>query len=256
MAISRSCQPARARAVLHAADGAARGSRGRPPATRSASAGRRRTRPAPAPAPSGLKRADPGRRKIPRHAADGETVAAIGRDRDLDHRIIQPGPGGIGRAHRRVVRQLDDAGMVVAEPHLARRQQHARAGHAADLAGLERDAGAGDEAARGREHGLHAGARVGRAAHHGHDAHRPSSTLQARSRSAFGCCTASTTWAMRNGASAAPRSLDAFQLQADPGQGLGDHRHRGVGVEMRAQPGQGEFHRLRPPRAASPAPAG
>ncbi len=35
----------------------------------------------------------------------------------------------------------------------------------------------------------------------------PVSTRQARSRSAFGCGTASSTWAMRNGASAAPRSL-------------------------------------------------
>ena len=34
----------------------------------------------------------------------------------------------------------------------------------------------------------------------------PASTRQTRSRSAFGCGTASTTWAMRNGARAAPRS--------------------------------------------------
>ena len=34
----------------------------------------------------------------------------------------------------------------------------------------------------------------------------PTSTLQARSRSAFGCCTASTTWAMRKDASVAERS--------------------------------------------------
>ena len=33
----------------------------------------------------------------------------------------------------------------------------------------------------------------------------PASTLQARRRSALGCCTASITWAMRNDASAAPR---------------------------------------------------
>ena len=34
----------------------------------------------------------------------------------------------------------------------------------------------------------------------------PVSTLHARSRSAFGCCTASTTWAITNGANLAARS--------------------------------------------------
>ncbi len=46
----------------------------------------------------GRQRAQPGGRQVPRHAAHGERVAAVGRDRDLDHRVVQPGERGIGHA--------------------------------------------------------------------------------------------------------------------------------------------------------------
>ncbi len=164
-------EPARARPVAQAADGAAQhpGASFRPidPPARAGVEHRRNRRRRP-----GLQRADPSGGEVAGDAAHREAVAAIGGDGDLDHRVIEPGPGGVGGAHRRVLRQFDDAGMIVAEAHLARRQQHPRTGHAADLADLERDAGAGDEAAGRGEHRLHAGVRVRRAAYHGHDRRR------------------------------------------------------------------------------------
>ena len=50
-----------------------------------------------------------------------------------------------------------------------------------------------------REHALHAGARVGRAADDLHDSPLPVSTMQTRSLSALGCCSAVSTWATREG---------------------------------------------------------
>ena len=55
--------------------------------------------------------------------------------------------------------------MVVTQLQLARRAEHAVAFLAADLARLERDGCAGNEAAGRREDALHAGARSGGAAH-------------------------------------------------------------------------------------------
>ena len=153
-----------------------------------------------------LQRADAGGGQVARDAADREAVAAVRRDADIDHRIVEPGPLRVGHADRRILGQIDDAGVVVAEAHLACGQQHAGTAHAADFADLQRDAGARDEAAGRR--------RTRPSCRCAHSARRrrrttvpsPVSTVQTRSRSAFGCCTASTTWAMRNGASAAPRS--------------------------------------------------
>ena len=118
----------------------------------------------------GFKRPEPRRRQVARHAAHGQRVAPVRRDADLDHRIVEPRPGGVGRPERRILRQVHDARVVVAEPHLARGKQHPLARHAAYLALLERDPGARDEGARQGEHALHARPRIGRAADHGQHA--------------------------------------------------------------------------------------
>ena len=83
-------------------------------------------------------------RATPRTA---EAIAAVRRDADVDDRIVEPGPLRVGHADRRILGQIDDAGVILAETHLALGQQHAGAVHAADFADLQRDAGAGDERA-------------------------------------------------------------------------------------------------------------
>ena len=236
-------QPLRARPVAQLADGAAEdpGAGLGPvdlPARAAAERGRRPARgchgfsvPMPAAARS---------RAMPRTA---EAVAAVRRDADLDHRIVEPGPLRIGHADRRILGQVDDAGVVVAEAHLARGQQHAGAAHAADLADLQRDAGAGDEAAGRRR--TRPSCRCARSARRRPRRPVPSpvSTVQTRSRSAFGCCTASTTRAMRNGASAAPRSSTPSSSRPMRVSVSVISLERRVGLEMRLQPGEGELHR-------------
>ena len=50
--------------------------------------------------------------------------------------------------------------------------------------------------------------------------------MQTRRRSALGCCSAETTRAMRNGASAFAGSSTDLDLEADHGERVGDRRRR------------------------------
>ena len=70
----------------------------------------------------------------------------------------------------------------------------------------------------------------------------PVSTMQTRSRSAFGCCFASITRAMMKRGEPRARVVDALDLQADPRQRLDDLVEGGRGVEVVLEPGEGEFH--------------
>ena len=68
----------------------------------------------------GRRRRDRARcRRRPSHP-DGSGVSV-----DVDHRIVEPGLSGVSDADRRVVRQFDDAVVIVAEFELRRRAQHA-----------------------------------------------------------------------------------------------------------------------------------
>ena len=98
-------------------------------------------------------------------AVDAVAVRPVGREVDIDDRLADAGPLDVRLADRRVGRQLDDAVVVVGNHQFGRRAQHAAAFHAADGADGERDVLARDEGAGRREHALHAGARIGRAAH-------------------------------------------------------------------------------------------
>ena len=213
-------QPLRARPVAHVADGAAED----PwtglgpvdlPARAAAERGRHLAR-----LPR-LQRADAGGGEIARDAAHGKAVAAVGRDADIDHRVVEPGPLRVGHADRRILRQVDDAGVVVAQAHLARGQQHARAAHAADFADLQRGVGAGNEAAGRGEHALHAGARIRRAAHH---EHRVVAGVHLADAQPIGVGVLHRLDDARDAERRQRRAaiLHAFQFQADAGQRVGD----------------------------------
>ena len=49
-----------------------------------------------------LQRAEPGRGEVAGDAVDAHAVLPVGRDRDVDHRIVEPGPVGVSGADRRV----------------------------------------------------------------------------------------------------------------------------------------------------------
>ena len=233
-------QPVRAGAVADAADGPAEypgaGLRhGVGPGNRAEERARDRLR------RPGAKRAQPGRRQVPRDAADRERIAAVGGDADLDDRVVQPGPGGIGHAHRGTVRQVHDAGMVLAQAHLPGGEQHPGALHSADFAGLERDPRPGDMAARRREHRFHTRPRVRGAAHHAHDA-VPGVHLADSQPVRVGVLHGFDDMRHAEGGQGGAGVRDLFQLQPDAGQPVGDRVQRSVRVQVGAQPAQGELH--------------
>ena len=114
----------------------------------------------------GVSRPRPGGREVAGDAGHAQAIGPVGRHLDVDQRIVEPHDLGEGRADGRVVGQLDDAVMILAQPHLALGAEHAVGFDAADHPGLELQPGAGNVAADRREDALHAGARIGRAADH------------------------------------------------------------------------------------------
>ena len=100
---------------------------------------------------------------------DAGAVGTVGREIDLDQRIVEPGPSRVVRADRRILGELDDAFVIVRELQLELGHEHAAALDAADGADGERHGLAGDESAGRNEYTFHAGARIRRPAH---DLHR------------------------------------------------------------------------------------
>ena len=132
--------------------------------------------------------------------------------------------------------------MVRGKLQLEFRHQHAAALDAADLADSERDVLARDVGARRHEHALHAGPRIGRAAHdlHGlaragvHHAHAQPVGI----RMLLGRDHA------RDGERRQQLALvlEVLDLEPDHSELIGERLDRGVGVEMLLEPRQGEFH--------------
>ncbi len=192
-----------------------------------------------------LERAIAGGGEIARDAVHAEAIAAVGRDRDVDHRIADAENGGCRLADPGIGRQFDDAVVILAEAQLARRAQHAGAFDAADDALLEIDAGTGDMRAGGREHALHAGVRVGRTAHD-LDLVRAGVDDADAQPVGIGMLVGRNHMADDEGRETLRAVLDAFDLEAERGQALHDVVERAIGIEMVLEPGEGEFHRAPP----------
>ncbi len=192
-----------------------------------------------------LQAAQTGRRQIAGDAAHPGAIGAVGGEVDVDHRIAQARVIGVARADRRVVRQFDDAVMLVGQLQLALGAHHAVGFDAPDDALLQRDVGTGDVGPLRRENALQPGARVGRAAddlklfrsgvHHQHAQlvgvgvfFRRHDMGDAERRQLFRAV------------------LNAFDLKAKGGQLFRDLVERSLGFQMVLQPGQRELHSIAP----------
>ena len=192
-----------------------------------------------------LEGADAGGCEIPGDAVDRGAIGAVGRQVDLDDRIVEPGPDGVGGADRRLGGQIEDAVMVVAEAEFRAGAEHAAALDAADRADREGDRFARDVGAGGGEDREHAGPRVRRAAH---DLQRLAvAGIHLADPQAVGVRVLLGRDHPRDhvGAKRGGLVLDAFDLETDPRQRLTDRVERSLGVEVILEPGEGEFHRVR-----------
>src|SRR5581483_7749372 len=102
----------------------------------------------------GLEPAESGGRKVTGDAAHASAVRSVGRELHVDDRVREPEDVGVALADLLTQRgiELDDALVIVRELQLPLRYEHAVGDDAAHGARLERDLGAGNVAARRREH--------------------------------------------------------------------------------------------------------
>jgi hypothetical protein len=205
----------------------------------------------------GLELAESGRGEIARDAAHPEAVRAVRRDRHLEHRIVEPERLGRRAAYLGVGRQLDDADVLVRQFELALRQQHAARLHTADLGSGEGEIAAGHMTAHGREHALHAGARIGRAAYH---LHAVGSGIHLAHAELVGVGVLLAFQHLRHfERRKRGGGIEHFlHFQPDAGQRVGDLAHARFGGEMILQPAEREFHgcALRPPASVGTASGG
>ena len=189
-----------------------------------------------------LQATEAGRRQVPRDPVDAGGVGAVRRERHVDHRIVEPGVGSIGRTDRRIGGQLEDAVVILGKLELRRGAQHAVRLDPTDDAGRDGQVLARDVGAGGREHTDEAGSRIG----------RPADDLDGRAASrvdrahpqavGIGVLHGLDDASHRETAEPFRRVLDALDFEADAGQRLGDVGQRRLGSEVILEPGQGEFH--------------
>jgi hypothetical protein len=164
------------------------------------------------------------------------------RQVDLDDRIVEPGIERVGLADRRIGRELQDAVVVVAEPELGARAEHAVTLDAADRAHRQGDVLARDVGAGRREDRDEIGPGVRGAADHLHG--RARAGVDGADPEPVGVRMLLGRQDLRDhvGLERGGLVLDALHLQADPRQRLGDGVEGGLGVEVVLEPGEGELH--------------
>ena len=193
-----------------------------------------------------LQRADPGGGQIAGDTAHAETVGAVGRNAELDHRIVEAHHFGGFEPDRGVFRQVDDAFVIFGNTHLAFRQQHAVRFDTTNLRLLEIDTGTGNMGARRCEDTDHAGACIRRAADYlylfavtrinGTDAQ----TIRIRMLFGFYHFGGSETFQIGGGVG------NLFDLEAKHCQPFGECVERRVCLQMFFQPFEGELHGVSP----------
>ena len=193
-----------------------------------------------------LQPAHAGCRQVAGDPAHAHAILAIGRDRDIEHRIVEPGIGRERRADRRVARELDDPGMILAKLELACRAHHPAALDPADRRDLQGHVAAGDIGAGRSEHAEHSGARVGRSAH---DLNRPLARVDGQHLQLVGLRMLVRGQHARDleRCQRLRRVRQLLDLEPDIGQLLGEVLRRSIGLQMLLEPRQREFHAPTPP---------
>ncbi len=184
-------------------------------------------------------------REVAGDAVHAEAVGAVGGELDLDHRPFEAQGTGRGRPDFRVLRQLDDAVMLQAQPQLARGAEHAVAGDTADRGLLQHVArGRNDGADRG-EDALHAGAGVGGTADDLEHALAGLDGTEAETIG-IGMLASLTDIGDREWRKRGTRIGDALDLKAQRSERVADALDRGVGLQMLLEPRERELHRESP----------
>ncbi len=192
----------------------------------------------------GPERAEAAGGEVAGDAGDAERVRAVRGDRDVDDRV-EGDDVDVAGAHGRVGGELDDAFVGVGELHLALGEHHAVALDAADLPDLDRGVDAGDVVAGLGDDDLDAGPGVGGAADDLLLAVGGENAADAE-LVGVGVGRGFEDLADGEGGQSLGGVGDALDLEPEVGQREGDLVERGGGVEVLLEPGESEFHDVRP----------
>ena len=193
-----------------------------------------------------LERANALGRQIARNAAHAHAILPVGRHRDFDDGIVQPGIIGKGRADRRILGQFDDAVMILAQLQLARGAHHAVGFDTADRRDTQHHAIGRHRRAGKAEHADQARTRIGRTAD---DLQRAIPSIDGQNLQLVGLRMRRSRQHARNfeAAQLLCRIFDAFDLKADVGERHEQFIERGGRLKMILEPGQSELHAPTPP---------
>ena len=192
-----------------------------------------------------LQLAQAPRREVTRNTPHAERIRAVRGDGDLDHRVdlggivlgqpVNETVAGLARG------QFDDAVVLFAQLHLALGGHHAKALNTTNFADADRGVDPRHIDARlGHDDG-DARAGIGRAADDLHDAFVGFDLTDVQPVG-IGVFLGGLHIAEGKVGQLRRRVLDAFNFEAEVGQGIGDLINRRRGVEMVLEPGEGEFH--------------
>ena len=184
------------------------------------------------------------RGEIPCHPGHRHRVGPVRRDRQVEDHLVQTELVAHVGAELGVGPQREDAVVVVAEPELARRAEHAVAHLAADLAPLEREAARQRRARRCVRHD-HAVGDVRRAAH---DRGGAVAELDVAELELVGVGVRPDGEDARHphAGDLLTRRLEPFDLEAEPVERLRDRARLGRERHEVGQPGQGDTHQGAP----------
>ena len=149
------------------------------------------------------------------------------------------------RADRCVIRQIDDALVIVRDLQFGFGDQHAAALDVADLADAKCRILAGNEGAGWRKHAFHSGARIRSAAHNLYRIAGPGIDHAHPQPVGIGVLLCfrdarDDKWREQLGL-----VLDAFDLKPDHGQLVSKLAERMMGIEMLLEPAESELHHRR-----------
>ncbi|MNZ49220.1 hypothetical protein D3C78_669810 [compost metagenome] len=178
-------------------------------------------------------------------AVDRSAVRTVGREVDLDDRIIEASIGCEGSADRRIFRQIDDAVVIVGNVELLFGAHHAVAFDAANLADGQRHIDARNIHAGTSERTNEAGACIRRAAD---DLHRLAVTsIHHQHLEAVGLGMFFSGNDLGDDERLVGRLvIDVLDLEANRRQPLANLVQRRIRFEMLFQPGKSEFHVFAP----------
>ena len=189
-----------------------------------------------------LERSQPRRRQVAGNPAHPGAIAAIGREPDIDHHLVDTRIIGVGHPDRRILGQFDDPVMVFGKLELGRRTQHAIGHLPPDIALADGDVLARNIGPRRGKHRFQPRPRIGRPADDVDQFARAGIDLADPQLIGIGMLFGGNHMRGNEPLERGAGIGHLLDLEPDHRQFLDDLIARSGGFQMLLEPGQREFH--------------